>query len=579
MARKQKIPDLDEVLKKYEKGYNFNQAIGLYDTVKVNEDFFIGNQWEGVQSNGLPTPTYNMFKRVINFQVSNITSDSMSIQASAMPSTSPYSSKELDDICQTVNQQISAIMERNKIISKNRELLRNAAVTGDGCMHFYFDPTVDNGQPVKGEICAEMLDNLRVMFGNPNSKDVQKQPYIILVRRELVEDVRWRVEGWKEDGDGMTKVSDPSEITPDSEKFQNEYDSYTDDKVTVLTYYFRNRETGTIWCMEAVEKAVIREAYDTGMKYYPLIWLNWDFVRDRYHGQAMITGLLPNQKFINKMFALVGISLLTTAFPKYVYDKTKISGWSGDVGTAIGVSGNVDGVAKVIEGAAVSPQIAQFIELSFDKTNTLLGASDVAMGDSRPDNTSAIIALQRAASTPMEMTKQQDYQCMEDACRIWIDMMSVYYGTRSVEKKLDMGAPGEMQPLGMNLPPQKGMVDFDFSILKQIQLSVKIDVGASTYWSEISTVQTCENLLNNGHINAVQFLERLPEGTIAKRQELIDELKQAQGMPMAATAPQLGSGESMETTSEGGSRPSDSISPQTGPGNGSLQRAIVREGV
>ena len=62
MARKQKIPTCEEILKKFEKGYSFNQQIGLYDKVKVNEDFFIGYLWEGVESNGLPTPTNYMFK-------------------------------------------------------------------------------------------------------------------------------------------------------------------------------------------------------------------------------------------------------------------------------------------------------------------------------------------------------------------------------------------------------------------------------------------------------------------------------------------------------------------------------------
>ena len=197
MARKQKIPTRDEILKRYEKAFGFNQAIGLYDQVKVNEDFFIGNQWEGVESNGLPTPTYNMFKRVINFQVSTITSDNMAIQVTGMPSTSGYTAKQLERICEVINHQIAAIMERNKIVAKNREFLRNAAVTGDGCMHFYFDPTIENGQMVKGEIQAEVLDNLRVMFGNPNCRDVQRQPYIIITRRALVEDVKWRIDDLK----------------------------------------------------------------------------------------------------------------------------------------------------------------------------------------------------------------------------------------------------------------------------------------------------------------------------------------------------------------------------------------------
>lgn len=572
MARKQKIPTHAEVIKRYDKGYDFNQKIGLYDQVKVNEDFFIGNQWEGVQSNGLPTPTYNMFKRVINFQVSTITSDNMSIQVTGMPSTSGYTMKELERICQVINHQIASIMERNKIVAKNREFLRNAAVTGDGCMHFYFDPNVENGQKVKGEIKAEILDNLRVMMGNPNCRDVQRQPYIIIARRELVEDVQWRIDDLKEmgkaDKETYTKA-DPENITADSEKFHSEYDSYTDDKVTVLTYYFRNRETDTIWCLEATEKEIIREPYDTELTLYPLIWINWDYVRDCYHGQAMVTGLLSNQKFINKMFALVGISMLTTAFPKYVYDRTKIRIWSGDVGSAIGVNGNVNDVAKVIEGASVSPQIAQFIEMSFDKTHSLLGASDVAMGDSRPDNTSAIIALQRAANTPMELTKQNDYQCMEDAARIWIDMMAVFYGKRMVEVTMDMDKPGE-QPLGMELPEQVFLAEFDFSIIRDIQMSIKQDVGASSYWSEMANVQTLENLMMNDRIDTVDFLERLPNGYLVRKQELIEKLKAKNIMPPP--------GMNMGGTDTKAGLTADQLPAQGGKGNGALQRALNREG-
>ena len=571
MARNQKIPTREEILKRYEKGYGFNQAIGLYDQVKVNEDFFIGNQWVGVESNGLPTPTYNMFKRVVNFQVSTITSDNMAIQVTGMPSTSGYTQKQLERFCEVINHQIAAIMERNKIVAKNREFLRNAAVTGDGCMHFYFDPSVENGQMVKGEIKAEVLDNLRVMFGNPNCRDVQRQPFIIITRRELVEDVKWRIddlkEMGKEDGETYTKVTNPDDIQPDSEKFQNEYDSYTDDKVTVLTYYYRNRETGTIWCIETTEKQIIREAYDTELTLYPMVWINWDYIRDCYHGQAMVTGLLSNQKFINKMFAMVGISQITMAFPKYIYDRTRIRNWSGDVGVAIGVNGNVADVAKVIEGAPVSPQIAQFIELAFDKTHSLLGASDVAMGDSRPDNTSAIIALQRAANTPMELTKQQDYQAMEDAARIWIDMMAVNYGTRMVEVAMDMDKPGE-QPLGMNLPEQVFLEPFDFSRLKEVQLSIKQDVGASSYWSEMASMQTLDNLLMNKHITLKQYLERLPSGYITKKQELLDELAAQSMLPPPGTD---GTGMSVATTSE-------NLPVNPGSGNGALQRALNREG-
>ena len=568
MAKNKQIPSLEKIIKNYEKGFGFNHQIGLYDTVKVNEDFFIGKQWEGVEANGLPTPTFNFLKQVVLFQVATITSDNMAINVTPMPSVSRFTSKQLEKVAEIVSHQFAAIMERNRIATKCREVLRNAAVDGDGCMHFYFDPTIENGQLVKGEIVAEVIENLRVIFGNPNSRDVQRQPYIILPRRELVDDVRYRAEQLKEDG--LCKLEDVNSITADSEKYQNKYDSYTDDKVTVLTYYFRNRETKTIWCIEATEKGIIREAYDTEYTLYPLVWLNWDYIQDCYHGQAMITGLLPNQKFINKMFAMVGISLLTTAFPKVIYDRSRIRNWDGSVGTAIGVSGNVNDVAKTIDGASVNPQISQYIELCIAKTRSFLGASDVAMGDSRPDNTSAIIALQRAANTPMELTKQNYYQMVEDAARIWLDMMSVKFGVRTVEVSLDMDKPGE-QPLGMNLPEQQFTQDFNFADLKQIQFAIKQDVGASSYWSEMASMQTLDNLLMNKLITPKQYIERLPNGYITKKQELLADFE-AQAMAAVMPPANTGTGMSPETTSE-------NIEVNPGSGNASLQRALNREGV
>lgn len=564
-ANKYNIPTHEQIMKNFAKCCDFNEQIGLFDQVTVNENFFIGNQWEGVEANGLPTPTYNMFKRVINFQVSTITSDNLVIRAIPMPSTSNMTMKQLEKIAQIVSQQFAAIVKRNRIVAKNREFLRNAAVTGDGCMHFYFDPTIENGQLVKGEICAEIIDNLRVLFGNPNCRDVQSQPYIMLYRREMVDEVRYRAGELKKSGD--CRIDDIDSIKPDTEKFQNKYDSYTDDKVTVITYYFRNRVTKTIWCIEATEHGILRKAYDTEYTLYPLIWINWDYIRDCYHGQAMVTGLLPNQKFINKMFALVGISQLTTSFPKIIYDRTRINKWDGGVGTAVGVQGNVNDVVKVIDGANFSPQIAQFIELAFDKTHSLLGASDVAMGDSRPDNTSAIIALQRAANTPMELTKQNDHQCLEDAGRIWIDMMAVRYGTRKVEMDMDMDEIGE-QPLGMELPKQTFMQPFDFSELKKIQLTIEQEVGASSYWSEMASMQTLDNLLMNNLITPEQYIERLPNGYINKKEELLADLRATR---TASPPTNTGTNMSVETTSE-------DIPVEGGSGNSSLQRALNREG-
>jgi hypothetical protein len=204
-----------------------------------------------------------------------------------------------------------------------------------------------------------------------------------------------------------------------------------------------------------------------------------------------------------------------------------------------------------------------------DYTKSFLGASDVALGDSRPDNTSAIIALQRAANTPMEMTKQNMYQCIEDMGRIWMDMMSVKYGSRKVEVRMPMDGVGE-QPLGMQLPDQVFLKDFDFSIFGKLPITIKQDAGASSYWSEIASMQTIDNLLINGKITLLQYLERVPSGYIVDKQKLIDEIKgQAAGLP----APASGTGASKENTDVA------SLPVNPGSGNAQLQRTLNAQGV
>ena len=313
---------------------DFKRQIGLYDTVRTNENYFIGNQWEGVQAKGLPTPVFNFLKRVVLFQVATITSDNMTLQAAPLLPTAQFPARRLEEITGVLNGQFAALFESAKLTTRLREMMRNSAVDGDGCMYFCFDPDVENGQPVKGEIQAEVVENTRVHFGNPNQRDPQKQPWIILSRRMLLEDARALAERWG---------ADPEALRPDQEAFHNRYDSYTGDKVTVLTHFWRDRTTGSIFCCESAERGMLRPPYDTGLRRYPLIWLSWDFVQDCYHGQSLITGLIPNQNFINKIFALTGVSLLTTAFPKVIYDKNRLRSWDGSVGTAVAVAGGWGG--------------------------------------------------------------------------------------------------------------------------------------------------------------------------------------------------------------------------------------------
>ena len=58
-------------------------------------------------------------------------------------------------------------------------------------------------------------------------------------------------------------------------------------------------------------------------------------------------------------------------------------------------------------------------------------------------------------------------------------------------------------------------------------LQMRVDVGASGYFSEIAMTQTLDNLRQNGTLDVIQYLERLPERLIPRKAELVEELKKA----------------------------------------------------
>lgn len=523
----------------YEKGLQFNNAINLDETVKANENFFIGKQWEGVNANGLPTPVFNILKRVVGFVVATITTDNLKVNAVAMANS--LNTDSYEETVRIVNEECEALMEHNDIPSLAREMARNAAVDGDGCLYVFWDPSVNMGDGVMGTVKTETIENTRVFFGNPNDRRVQSQPYIQIASREIVRNVRLRAKA--------AGSPDWKNILPDDEVGSREESVHkTDDKVTLLLTLWKNDEDGTIWAYESTQNVEVKKPWSLGIKRYPIVWLNWDYIQNSYHGEAMITGLIPNQIFINKAYAMAMLSMMRTAWPKVVYDNTRVSKWDNRVGGAIGVTGDVNTVAKILDPAQISPQVAQFIQMAIEETQETLGATASALGEGKAYNTSAILSLQRAAATPTEMIKQNLYKAIEDLFYIYVEFMGEYYGVRMA----DITTPPEVRQIyeqANMLAQQVGQPTqeipttvpqpFDFSVIKQHPYILKLDVGASSYYSEIAAVQTLDNLLKAGQITVDQYLERVPDSYVPGKSKLIEEIreerKRQEQMQMMAT--------------------------------------------
>lgn len=522
------MPERTKDWELYEAGKRYNNRLepNYYDTVDANIAFYQGDQWRNIKADKVPKPVFNIIKRVIQFQVASLTSSKIKIHFEPLQNTMTGQEEVLpSDIA---NAQVENLFEKFKMDFKIKDALFDAAITGDACAHFYFDVTKKPYGPqsdIEGEICMELVDGTNVFFGNANNPRVEAQPYIIISGRDMVDNLKEEAKRYKQQEKEINQITEDYnylDMAGDSSEIEVEADEYG--KALYIIVYRKDKKTGRILASKSVENAYIYKDIDTGLEHYPIAWMNWEKQKNQYHGRALCTGLLPNQIFINRMFAMVMYHLMMTAFPKAVYNGDMLPSWNNEIGAAIKVTGvdpgtNIKNIAGYLEPGNMSNQIIDAIELTMSYTKETLGVSDAALGQVDPKNTSAIIAVQKSSVIPLENPKSNLYEWIEDIGKILFDMMGTYYGLR---------------PVAIDVQGEKQLVNFDFGQFKQMWFEVRADVGESSYWSEIASIQTLDNLLNNGHIDIINYLERVPVEYIPQKEELIADIKEkmAQTQPM-----------------------------------------------
>lgn len=216
--------------------------------------------------------------------------------------------------------------------------------------------------------------------------------------------------------------------------------------------------------------------------------------------------MIANQKYINRAYAMLMKHMTDTAFSKVIYDRTRIPEWTNEIGEAIGAvgGGNLADAVTVVGTGKLEEGYLDLIKNAVAMTKELAGATDTALGNVNPTNTSAILALREASMQALERVQSDLYLCLEQMACIWADMTLCFC------------------PDGRPLRTRGGFGKIFPSNLHSLLIRAKVDVCDSARYSASGTLSVLDKLLDGGHITLSEYLERLPEGLVPDRKALAE---------------------------------------------------------
>ena len=155
----------------YEAGQQYKNSIGdkgIHDQARINERFFVGDQWHGVNAgNEKPLTRRNIIKRIGEYKMATIGAAPIAVNYSAegVPDTTDIDTArvvkeqlmvgeipegnmtdaEVSVVMSALTDYFKVTAERVKYDDKKDQLLRNAYISGTGILYTYWDSTIKTG--------------------------------------------------------------------------------------------------------------------------------------------------------------------------------------------------------------------------------------------------------------------------------------------------------------------------------------------------------------------------------------------------------------------------------------------------
>lgn len=527
--------DITEIWQLYEKGKDFLDELNLVNETTQNYRFYEGDHWHGLKSGNEKMPILEIIKPVVDFKSAVLTQNSL--QAVYRPMNYNITGEDYENhrqICSTLGQYFDEYWELNKMDSASQDIIKDALITGDSYMYLYYEDSEkrENGMLVDGQVRQEMVNNTNIMFGDENERDIQKQPYILLLFRRTVDFVKSQAKK-----NGIAK-KDIDRIVPDEDRDQQTgYTEEVKNDSKCLCVMKLWKENGTVHIMESTKTVVYRKKENLGLTRYPIASYVWENRHGLCRGVSDVHKYIPTQIWINRLQAYRLISTKISAFPKLVYSSGVVN---KDQIDAVGVALEVEetDISKALEQVGyINPQpmsadAKHVLDEMIAYTKEAAGASDIARGQDKLDNASAVLALQDAAKAPLSQQTMRYKMFIEDVAYILYDFWRNYFKE------------------GLHIRNENSMLVIPNETLERMRISIRVDVTPTSPFNKMTEQQKADNLVMNKMISFEEYtmlvadddpMKPRLEAILAARQQAA--MQQAQ-MQEAAMAQQMQNEES-----------------------------------
>ena len=520
--------NVTDIWRDYQRGRDYLNSINLFDKVETCFNMVNGDQWKGLKYGKERPPQLNILLPIMKSSTALVGQNVMNIEFTSM--NFGAGREHLLEVTEMLNSHAKKTWERLKMDKLNWEILQDAYISGNSAYWFY-----DDSSAKEGKIMVETLDTTNIMLGDEQQPDIQKQPYILVVQRKQLEDVKNIARSYGIDEHDINSIIADSDTEM---QINGDNEVRGSQKVTVIAKLWK--KDGIVHIMRATKTVVIQpETAINGIKRYPIAMYTWKPRKGLARGDGDIWDKIPNQISINKSLFRMEQAVKNSAYPIKAYNRELMEDSQvaklNQPGAAVAIKGNAGTIGNAIgylQPANISPYAKTYWQDLITLTRDLSGSGD-NLENVNPEQASgaAIQAVMDAKLLNVNMQVAAFRQFVEDIAWIWYEMFAAY------------------NPNGLDvvIETEKGEVVQKISQTDLLALNVDIKVEALPSTATHSAIKDSQlkSLLDSGIISFEEYVSSLADDSTMpveafkkivegrRKMEQIQQLVQAQQAQIA----------------------------------------------